>query len=78
MSRTFCLTLVLIAGCVSSKSVPLPDGSDGVMVRCTSTDRCLIEAAEVCGKYRVLHTKETGSAVPGVDREYKWLIQCLD
>lgn len=78
MKASLMLMLISLAGCVSSKMVPLPDGSDGYMVRCTTEDRCLFEAAKVCERYDILRTTETGSAVPGVASEYKWLIKCAE
>lgn len=74
------LMLIGLAGCVSSKPVPLPDGSDGYMVNCGTEDGCLVEAAKVCGRYELLRTSQTTNSLAGVgsETEFHWLIKCTE
>jgi hypothetical protein len=50
---------VLISGCVTSRPVALPNGTQGYAIRCPGAARdiadCMNKAAEVCGgKYQVI------------------------
>jgi hypothetical protein len=49
----------LVAGCVTSRPVSLPDGTQGLAIKCPGAARdiadCMNEAARLCGgKYQVL------------------------
>jgi hypothetical protein len=45
--------LAMLAGCVTSKEIYLPDGAKGHNISCdsifTSTDGCFQKAGEICG-----------------------------
>lgn len=65
--------LLIITGCASSKTVPLPDGSTGYFVRCKTEDYCLIEASKLCGSYDVVSTRDT---LEDSLWRYQWMIRC--
>lgn len=59
---------VLISGCVTSRPVALPNGTQGYAIRCPGAARdisdCMNEAAKVCGgKYQILDRE--GNVVGG-------------
>jgi hypothetical protein len=55
-----CMAVVVLgSGCVTSKPVALPNGTQGYAIRCPGAARdisdCMNEAAKVCGgKYQIL------------------------
>lgn len=70
MTRTVAalLAVLSIAGCVTSRPVALPNGTQGVAINCPGAARdiadCMNEAAKVCGgKYQILDRE--GNVVGG-------------
>lgn len=62
------LAVFSIAGCVTSRPVALPNGTQGVAINCPGAARdiadCMNEAAKVCGgKYQILDRE--GNVVGG-------------
>jgi hypothetical protein len=62
------LAVLSIAGCVTSRPVALPNGTQGVAINCPGAARdiadCMNEAAKVCGgKYQILDRE--GNVVGG-------------
>jgi hypothetical protein len=70
MTRTVAALLAVLAfaGCVTSRPVALPNGTQGVAINCPGAARdiadCMNEAAKVCGgKYQILDRE--GNVVGG-------------
>lgn len=64
-----------LAGCASSKTVPLPNGSSGYFVRCVTEDSCLAEAAKLCGTYEIVSRR---TVLSEAYFDYEWMIRCTD
>jgi hypothetical protein len=61
-------SLLLVAGCISSSTVALPDGHQGYTIRCPGAAHdigdCMNEAAKICaGPYQIVTAN--GEAVGG-------------
>ncbi len=57
---------LLLSGCITTKEVAMPDGTQAISISCNGTARdmadCMNKAAEVCeGPYTVLNSSEKNS-----------------
>jgi hypothetical protein len=64
MDKRIAVMALLLTGCVSSRPVTLPDGTQGISIRCPGAARdiadCMNEAARICGgPYHVYGSDQT-------------------
>jgi hypothetical protein len=72
MRIVICGLVLAIAGCVTSRPVALPDGTQGLAIRCHGAARdisdCMNEAARMCGGPYQMLDQDGGVVGGGVAR----------
>ena len=72
-------SVTALSSCVSSRSVPGPDGVNAQLIQCSyGISHCYEKAADVCdGVYRILDSSSsTYSDAYGVETQQSLLVEC--